>query len=76
MTDNKVIFILYSDVCKFTPGVQGPCRESIPSWTRNQTNEKCQQFTYSGCGGNENRFASEAECQVHCHSEIIGSKDF
>ena len=56
----------FSDECRVTHGVQGSCKESVPSWTYNPTAKKCEEFTYSGCGGNENRFSDVQECDVRC----------
>ena len=27
---------------------------------------RCQQFIYSGCGGNDNNFETRAECERSC----------
>lgn len=27
---------------------------------------RCRPFYYGGCGGNENRFSSQSECEGHC----------
>jgi len=47
----------------------GPCRASITSWYYDTTMRKCLPFTYGGCRGNANRFATEDQCTAVC---VIG----
>ncbi|XP_065492154.1 kunitz-type protease inhibitor 1 [Caloenas nicobarica] len=44
----------------------GQCTESIPRWYYNPFSEKCDPFTYGGCGGNNNNFEEEEECMKSC----------
>ena len=41
------------DTCQ-QPLVTGPCRGAIPKW--GSKDGECVQFTYGGCGGNDNNF--------------------
>ena len=38
----------------------------MPRWFFNAQSGKCEKFYYSGCGGNENNFRTEAECRKMC----------
>ncbi|EDW28965.1 GL19460 [Drosophila persimilis] len=40
------------------------CLAYIPSWSYN--GRTCEEFIYGGCGGNDNRFNSQAECEAKC----------
>uniref|UniRef100_A0A224Y2K4 Pancreatic trypsin inhibitor n=1 Tax=Rhipicephalus zambeziensis TaxID=60191 RepID=A0A224Y2K4_9ACAR len=51
--------------CNLPPDT-GLCKASIPKFYFNSTVRKCLIFTYGGCGGNENNFASEHECKQRC----------
>ncbi|EYC29049.1 hypothetical protein Y032_0007g3561 [Ancylostoma ceylanicum] len=54
-----------TDVCKM-PRSSGPCRDAISMWYFDSSDETCKQFTYSGCRGNENRFATKEQCDRKC----------
>jgi len=50
----------------FLENAKGPCRAIIDMWFFNTENKMCEQFQYSGCGGNGNRFSDEVECNNYC----------
>lgn len=49
----------------------GPCRGALPRWFFNSTANKCQAFTYGGCGGNRNKFMSKEKCEQHCRGNKV-----
>jgi len=51
------------EVCtqKIVPGF---CRGYFPRWAWD--GEKCTEFVWGGCGGNENKFDSESACNERC----------
>ena len=52
------------------PQVVGRCRAAFPRyWFNSQTN-RCERFTYGGCGGNENNFKTLQECQRRCQWKL------
>ncbi|XP_037713628.1 papilin-like [Drosophila subpulchrella] len=53
------------DQCE-QPADAGECSEWVLKWSYNSTEDRCQQFYYGGCGGNDNRFGSEEECSSRC----------
>ncbi|MBN3282130.1 TFPI1 inhibitor, partial [Polyodon spathula] len=53
------------DFC-LTPAEEGPCAASVKRYFYSSTQEKCQQFVYSGCGGNNNNFISMTDCRRTC----------
>uniref|UniRef100_A0A224YCP3 Pancreatic trypsin inhibitor n=1 Tax=Rhipicephalus zambeziensis TaxID=60191 RepID=A0A224YCP3_9ACAR len=52
-------------VCKL-PLQEGNCNAKIPRYFFNVTAGFCDVFTYTGCNGNENNFASHEECLAEC----------
>ncbi|XP_059474027.1 axotactin isoform X2 [Neocloeon triangulifer] len=48
------------------PRTVGSCSTWIAKWYYDSEKEQCDVFQYSGCEGNDNRFASQAECEYHC----------
>ncbi|CAI5450323.1 unnamed protein product [Caenorhabditis angaria] len=58
-----------SEVCFESPGDKGNCARNaseiaLSRWTYQSA--KCVKFSYTGCGGNRNRFATEDLCTKTC----------
>ena len=32
--------------------------------------DQCEEFTYSGCGGNDNQFPTKQECEQACGKKV------
>ncbi|KAM4664643.1 kunitz-type protease inhibitor 1 isoform 2-T2 [Discoglossus pictus] len=50
----------------------GNCRASMSRWYYDPEKVSCMSFTFGGCGGNENNFATQNECEQFCHG-VTGS---
>lgn len=68
-----VYFILVSnlgfDLCTLPSAVGGPenyCRAAHQKYFFNSKTQECEKFIYGGCGGNDNRFNTIAECEERC----------
>lgn len=48
------------------PSLRGDCEENIPAFYFNYERSACEPFYYSGCGGNDNRFDTAAQCEQRC----------
>lgn len=44
----------------------GTCNDDIQRYYYNTLTQKCEEFSYSGCGGNANNFKSILECKKTC----------
>uniref|UniRef100_A0A672LH73 BPTI/Kunitz inhibitor domain-containing protein n=1 Tax=Sinocyclocheilus grahami TaxID=75366 RepID=A0A672LH73_SINGR len=56
---------LHLNHCRL-PSVVGICRAAFPRFYYDVTNQTCKQFIYGGCGGNDNNFNSQEECEASC----------
>ncbi|KAK4045709.1 hypothetical protein OUZ56_033583 [Daphnia magna] len=58
-------------VCQ-TPADPGPCTAELIKFFYDSTAQRCRQFVYGGCDGNENNFVTEAECLQTCGHALVG----
>ncbi|CAK5065084.1 unnamed protein product [Meloidogyne enterolobii] len=61
----KQAFLKTKEMCNLRPDV-GKCEGHFDSFYYELATGQCERFTYSGCGGNANRFNSLDECQAVC----------
>ncbi|XP_026313930.1 tissue factor pathway inhibitor-like [Hyposmocoma kahamanoa] len=55
--------------CRLQPDF-GYCDGYYPSFYFDLTNRRCVGFSYSGCGGNANRFQTSQQCASVCKTQI------
>uniref|UniRef100_A0A183GQH4 BPTI/Kunitz inhibitor domain-containing protein n=1 Tax=Heligmosomoides polygyrus TaxID=6339 RepID=A0A183GQH4_HELPZ len=48
------------------PAEVGSCKETYPAYHFDRLTKSCRPFSYSGCGGNDNRFLTLTQCQGLC----------
>jgi len=54
--------------CELQPD-RGSCKQELVRYFYSPKQESCFTFTWSGCGGNDNRFTSENQCYTACEPE-------
>lgn len=54
--------------------VVGYCKAGLPRWWFNVESGKCELFKYGGCGGNENRYLTQKECEETCLNKYANEK--
>lgn len=53
------------DLCNLPPEI-GPCLAAFLRYYYDPQSGRCQEFTWGGCGGNDNNFESLVECEQRC----------
>lgn len=53
---------------------KGPCHAQLTRWYFDPRTRICQTFTYGGCRGNNNNFASEKSCLKFCAPQVNNEK--
>uniref|UniRef100_A0A3Q3X009 BPTI/Kunitz inhibitor domain-containing protein n=1 Tax=Mola mola TaxID=94237 RepID=A0A3Q3X009_MOLML len=66
-TDTIHVF-LRPDAC-FLDQNPGSCQNYTVMWFFDAKRNECARFWYGGCGGNDNRFQTQAECESVCLTE-------
>lgn len=56
------------DICSLPPTI-GPCEAAFTRYYYNRKTGQCEEFTYGGCGGNENNFENMQQCQRACYDD-------
>ena len=65
-----ICILILVNVCEL-PVETGLCRANMPRWFYNAETQKCEQFTFGGCGGNANNFYSKQQCENRCPDLVL-----
>ena len=53
----------------------GNCRAAIDRWYHDESAGECRVFTWGGCGGNGNNFATKEKCEARCGGTIAAKAE-
>ncbi|XP_044888096.1 collagen alpha-3(VI) chain isoform X3 [Mauremys mutica] len=56
---------IVADICRLQKEA-GTCRDFTLKWYYDSGTKSCARFWYGGCGGNENKFNTQKECEKVC----------
>lgn len=70
-----LLFPTVMDICRLQKD-EGTCRNFVLKWYYDPETKSCARFWYGGCGGNENRFNTQKECEKLCMPGKRGSAKF
>ncbi|XP_016930790.1 kunitz-like toxin PcKuz3 [Drosophila suzukii] len=61
---------LKDPICGQPAAVEGngiiKCAAFVPSFSYHSESNSCESFVYGGCGGNDNRFPTQEQCENKC----------
>ncbi|KAH8283625.1 hypothetical protein KR018_009839 [Drosophila ironensis] len=61
---------LKDPVCGLPAAAEGNghivCTAYMPRYSYHPESNSCERFIYGGCGGNDNRFFTQEECEQKC----------
>jgi hypothetical protein len=61
-----MICMLSAYTCSQSFSTGNVCGPTVTRWYYDSTNRACQTFTYNGCDGNSNNFATQQDCKEFC----------
>lgn len=67
---NSPNYNLGKDTCQKAAEV-GNCQNYEARWYWDTKEDRCRQFYYGGCGGNDNNFVDESACLARCEKPVV-----
>lgn len=55
--------------CSLSPKRGATCGPAVTRWYYHSSSRTCQTFSFSGCDGNSNNFATQQDCKDYCRVE-------